>query len=189
MTEQELLVDCLRRLNGSPVPYFLTGSMASNFWGVPRSTHDLDFVVQLRAESIPQMVQAFSGDFFVQESAAHSALKPPHLFNAVDQRSALKVDFWVLTDEPFAVEMFGRRQSVVLFAMPAWIASAEDVLLHKLYWNSLALSDRQLLDAAGIWSVQKDNLDLTYLSHWAKLLKVEEPFEQIRRGELRPKSG
>jgi hypothetical protein len=47
MNEQELLADCLRRLNRSGVTYYLTGSMASNFWGIPRTTHDLDFVVQL----------------------------------------------------------------------------------------------------------------------------------------------
>jgi hypothetical protein len=41
MTENELLQDCLRRLNASGLPYFVTGSMASNYWGVPRSTHDL----------------------------------------------------------------------------------------------------------------------------------------------------
>jgi hypothetical protein len=29
MTEQELLLDCLRRLNASGVAYFLTGSMAA----------------------------------------------------------------------------------------------------------------------------------------------------------------
>jgi hypothetical protein len=188
MTEQELLVDCLRRLNDCQVPYFLTGSMASNFWGVPRSTHDLDFVVQLRAESIPPLVQAFAGDFFIQESAAHSALRPPNQFNAIDQRSNLKVDFWVLADDPFSMEMFGRRQSVVLFGARAWIASAEDVLLHKLYWNIVSPSDRQLLDAAGVWCIQEKNLDLTHLSKWARELKVEEVLEKIRRGEIKPKS-
>ena len=45
MTEQELLVDCLPRLNGVSAAYMLTGSMASNFWGIPRTTHDLDFVI------------------------------------------------------------------------------------------------------------------------------------------------
>ena len=30
MTEQELLVDCLRRLNRNEITYYLTGSMASN---------------------------------------------------------------------------------------------------------------------------------------------------------------
>lgn len=47
MTEQELLLDCVRRLNAGKVSYMLTGSMASNAWGVPRTTHDLDFVIQL----------------------------------------------------------------------------------------------------------------------------------------------
>jgi hypothetical protein len=47
MNERELLVDCLRRLNRTGVAYYLTGSMASNYWGIPRTTHDLDFVVQL----------------------------------------------------------------------------------------------------------------------------------------------
>jgi hypothetical protein len=37
MNERELLVDCLRRLNRSGV-YYLIRSMASNYWGIPRST-------------------------------------------------------------------------------------------------------------------------------------------------------
>lgn len=32
MTERELLVDCLHRLNGAAITYYLTGSMASNYW-------------------------------------------------------------------------------------------------------------------------------------------------------------
>jgi len=35
MTERELLVDCLKRLNGAGISYMVTGSMASNFWGIP----------------------------------------------------------------------------------------------------------------------------------------------------------
>jgi len=58
MTEQELLVDCLRRLNLVGITYYLTGSMASNYWGIPRTTHDLDFVIQLPPSSIPAIVAA-----------------------------------------------------------------------------------------------------------------------------------
>src|ERR1039458_7285628 len=54
MNERELLVDCLRRLNRTGVTYYLTGSMASNYWGIPRSTHDLDFVVHLRLGAATQ---------------------------------------------------------------------------------------------------------------------------------------
>lgn len=52
MNERELLVDFLRRLNRTGVTYYLTGSMASNHWGIPRTTHDLDFVVQLPCSAV-----------------------------------------------------------------------------------------------------------------------------------------
>jgi hypothetical protein len=58
MTEQELLLDCLGRLNACGVPYLLTGSMAGNYWGMPRTTHELDFVLQLREESVAPFVQS-----------------------------------------------------------------------------------------------------------------------------------
>jgi hypothetical protein len=57
MTERELLVDCLRRLNGLELAHMLTGSMASNFWGIPRTTHDLDFVVALHAEAASRIAR------------------------------------------------------------------------------------------------------------------------------------
>ena len=47
MNEQELLADCLRRLNRSGVTYYLTGSMASNNWG----TQILDVACFLQIKS------------------------------------------------------------------------------------------------------------------------------------------
>ena len=94
MNERELLLDCLRRLNRSGIIYYLTGSMASNYWGIPRTTHDLDFVVQLSDSAGSTIIREFSGDFYIDEEAVRAAQKPPYKFNAVDTRSALKVDFW-----------------------------------------------------------------------------------------------
>jgi hypothetical protein len=56
MSERELLVDCWRRLNRTEAAYFLTGSMASNYWGIPRTTHDLDFVLQLPMSAVPRVI-------------------------------------------------------------------------------------------------------------------------------------
>jgi hypothetical protein len=150
MTEQELLKDCLRRLNGAAVAYMVTGSMASNYWGIPRTTHDLDFVIQLPPSAIPSLVTSFSGEFFMQEEAIRAAYEPPHQFNAIDTRSELKVDFWLLKNIPFEREMFSRRRKITVFDETAWMATAEDVILHKLYWNNISPSDRQLKDAAGV---------------------------------------
>ena len=62
-----------------------------------------------------------------------AAYLPPHQFNAIDTRSALKVDFWLAGSEPFDQEMLRRRVQATLFGEPAWISTAEDVILHKLF--------------------------------------------------------
>jgi hypothetical protein len=188
MNERELLVDCLRRLNRSGVTYYLTGSMASNYWGIPRTTHDLDFVVQLPVTAITAIMQAFSGDFYLEEAAVRAAYQPPHQFNAIDTRSALKVDFWLPRPMPFDREMLRRRIHATLFGEPAWIATAEDIILHKLVWNRLSPSDRQLGDAAGIVAVQAGALDKDYLRQWAGELKLAGELERLLNGELKPKS-
>ena len=188
MTERELLLDCLQRLNQSGVPYMLTGSMASNYWGIPRTTHDLDFVVQVVSASVPSLMSAFAGDFFLQEASVRAAFQPPHQFNAIDTRSALKVDFWLLRNEPFEQSRFGRRLQVKLCEVPAWIATAEDVVLHKLYWNRLTPSERQIGDAAGVVVVQGEALDRGYLRQWAAHLEVLSTVEDLLAGRIRPKT-
>jgi hypothetical protein len=187
MTERELLVDCLRRLNATGLAYLLTGSMASNYWGIPRTTHDLDFVLQLPPAAIPGMMLAFRDDYFLDEAAVRAAHRPPHQFNAIDRRSTLKVDFWLLRPVPFEREMFARRREVKLFGEPAWIGTAEDVLLHKLHWHHITPSERQLADAAGIAAVQKGALDEDYLRRWAHELQVAPTLEDILNGKIKPK--
>lgn len=189
MNERQLLIDCLGRLNRIAQPYMLTGSMASNYWGVPRMTHDLDIVVQLAPADVPAVVSAFEADYVVQESMVRSALqRPPRQFNVIDARTGLKIDFWLLTDDPFERSMFARRLKRKLFGVRAWIATPEDVILHKLYWDRLTPSERQLGDAAGIVATREKSLDVDYLREHAKELAVSETLEKLLAKEIRPKT-
>ncbi len=179
MTEEELLVDCLRRLEGSGIGYMLVGSMAGNYWGVPRSTHDIDFVIDYEAEHVSKLVAAFEDDFFIQEISVESGLRPPHQFNALDNRSALKVDFFRVAGDEYEFERFRRRRRIALFDQPAWIAAPEDVLLHKLRWHQISPTDRQLTDARGIFLVSQDDLDRDYMDHWAEQIGVTELLQSV----------
>lgn len=188
MTEQEFAIDAIRRLNRSGLAYFLTGAMASNYWGIPRTTHDLDFVVQLPFDAIPDLLREFQNDFYIDEAAVRAALAPPYQFNAVDRRSALKIDFWTLRSDRFEISIFERRLSVNLLGECAWIVTAEDVILHKLYWDSITPSERQVGDVAGIVAVQSDSLDRAYLQKWAAELGINEKLNKLLTGEIKPKS-
>ena len=161
--------------------------MASNYWGIPRSTHDLDFVVQIPTAAMGDLVDEFSGDYYIDEAAVLAACRPPHQFNAIDTRSALKVDFWLAQETPFDQEMLRRRFRSTLFGQAAWIATAEDVILHKLVWNALTPSDRQLADAAGVVTVQRSKLDEGYLMKWAEQLRVVPGLSKLLAGSIRPK--
>lgn len=187
-TERELLIDCLERLNRLGVPYMLVGSMASNYWGIPRTTHDLDFVLVLQKTDVDAFASAFGAGFFIQVDSIRNAFSPPYQFKALDEQSALKVDFWLLKDDSFERSAFERRQQASLFGTPAWITTAEDVVLHKLYWHTITPSDRQLQDAAGVYAVQGETLDAIYLRQWAARLGVQQELDLLLAGKLKPKS-
>lgn len=185
--EAELLVDCVARLNGLGLDYMLVGSMASNYWGMPRTTHDLDFVIAIEPRDAERFAAAFRDGFFVQLDSIRRVFTPPHQFNAIDESSALKIDFWLLKQDDFERTAFERRRQVTLFGTPAWITTAEDVILHKLFWDKLTPSDRQLHDAAGVWSVQANSLDMDYLRFWATRLNVATVLEELMQGKPGPK--
>jgi hypothetical protein len=90
VTEQELAIDAVRRLNRAGIAYLLTGSMASNYWDIPHTTHDLDFVVQLPLQSIPSLLHEFRDNFYLDEAAVRAALAPLYHFNAMRVDSGAK---------------------------------------------------------------------------------------------------
>lgn len=186
--EQDLLVDCLRRFNEAGLEYFITGSMASNYWGIPRSTHDIDVVIEFGVQDIQRIVDCLQPEIYVDEAMVRSALRAPFQFNAIDTRSSLKIDFWTAHRSAFESEMFRRRLRVTVFGETAWIATKEDVILHKLYWMRMSPSDRQKDDVFGILRVQKDSLDWAFLRKWAAVLEVDEVLEQFASGKIRSKN-
>ena len=115
------------------------------------------------------------------------AYEPPHQFNLIHVPSALKADFWLLRPIPFEREMFSRRVKDAWFGETTWLATAEDVILHKLYWNRITPSDRQLGDVAGVVAVQQGRLDQAYLRSWAAELGLAAELEAALSGRLKPK--
>ncbi len=55
-------------------------------------------------------------------------------------RSALKVDFFRLAGDAYELHRFVRRRAVTILGQPAFLASPEDVILHKLRWYRISPS-------------------------------------------------
>ena len=111
-----------------------TGSFALGYYGKPRMTRALDFVVALMEEHVDGLVKAFSSDFYIDEDAARSAVRSRRIFNLMHLTSGVKVDLIVRKDSEYRHVEFARRKSVDLAGASTWITSREDLILSKPVW-------------------------------------------------------
>jgi hypothetical protein len=168
------------------IPYFAGGSLASSIHGEPRSTLDVDFVADLRAEHVPALITAFGTDFYVSDTAIREALARGTSFNAIHLPTAVKVDVFLSGDDPFNQERLARRERARLWADPpreVYVDRAEHIVLRKLEWYRRGgeVSDRQWRDVLGVLHVQRGRLDEGRLDAWAERLHVADLLERARR--------
>jgi hypothetical protein len=156
----------------------LTGSFALGYYGKPRMTRDLDFVVALMEQHVDGLVKAFSPDFYIDEDAARSAVRSQRMFNLMHLGSAIKVDLIVRKDSEYRQVEFARRKAVELAGVSTWITSREDLILSKLVWARDSNSELQRRD---VRTLLDDSVDWSYLREWAPKLDVGEMLDEIAK--------
>jgi hypothetical protein len=130
--ELDVLRIISERLRAAGVPFMLTGSFALGYYGKPRMTRALDFVVALMERHVEALVSASSADFYIDEDAARSAIKLQRMFNLMHLDSAIKVDLIVRKNSDYRHAEFERRELVEFAGISTWITSREDLILSKL---------------------------------------------------------
>ncbi|MEW6666995.1 MAG: hypothetical protein AB1512_17470 [Thermodesulfobacteriota bacterium] len=174
MEQLELIHWLIDRLEKAGLRYFVTGSIASSYYGIPRYTHDIDIVVAIGRGDTDTLIRLLGGKGYISKEGIQEALSGSGMFNFIHSQTGLKVDFWVDRGEAFTRSCFERAVKVeVSEGVWAVLGSQEDVFLHKVYWDRLTPSERQIGDALGILAVQGRRLDRAYLMKWAKILKIE----------------
>lgn len=182
MSQQELLRRVTRALDSAGIQYMATGSTASSLQGEPRSTHDIDLVVAIERKDAKKLLTALSSpDFYLDEESIIDAINRQGMFNLIDVNFGDKVDFWMLTNEPFDLSRFARRYAEEVRGMRIIVSSPEDTILAKLRWAKLSGgSEKQFTDALRVYEVQGKKLDMDYLHSWAKELDIESMLQKLQ---------
>jgi hypothetical protein len=163
----------------------LTGSVASSFYGVPRSTHDVDFVIApTKDQLLAFVVLCKRHGLYATNEEATAALQARTQFNVIDFANGLKADLIIRKMRDFSVVEFDRRSEVDLPELSLVIATAEDVLIAKLEWAKIGESELQLDDAAGMIRMQGHALDLPYVERWVESLGLQEQWQLARERAL-----
>jgi len=189
VTQEEFLLLVAEQLETAGIPFMVAGSHASSHHGHPRTTHDVDVVIDPTASQLDHFLSLLGDDYYASPEMAREALSRRSMFNVLHLDSGWKVDLIVRKDRPFSVEEFRRRQTGNLYGHPLPIASPEDVILSKLEWDRITPSERQLRDALNVAAVKWPSLDQAYLRRWAGALGVSEKLEELLRNAEQQQTG
>ena len=174
-----LLKIVAERLDRAGIPYMVSGGIAVSYWGFPRTTHDIDIVIEAKKEDKEKIVTLFKKDFYISPEATEDAIEKRFAFNIIHFASGIKIDFWLVKKDSFGELAFKRRLKRKIFNKEIFIISPEDLVLSKLLGYKETQSLRRLEDAQSI--LKSSKVDLNYIKKWAELQSTIEIFEEISK--------
>ncbi len=156
--------------------YFLTGGVAATVYSEPRTTQDLDVVINVSAENLPLLIAEFEQQgFYVPGVDDIERIKTLQI---IHQETIMQADLMMLDGE-FDISRFARRR---LIDIPGrgqiYFSSPEDVILSKLSWRKGSQSEKQWRDVLGVLKTQSEQLDVDYLRSWTVQLNVSDDLER-----------
>jgi hypothetical protein len=178
--ELVVLKEVTQRLDRAKIPYMVTGSIAANFYAVPRMTRDIDIVVELSERGINRFIPLFENDYYLESETVQGAVKNKGMFNLIQNEYIIKIDFVVRKDTPYRRREFSRRKKVSVGGRELYMVAPEDLILSKLVWAKDSRSELQLTDVRNLLKSVK-GLNRRYLARWARELKVESLYREVNR--------
>ena len=178
-------VDLLRRtievLESQGIRYLIVGSVASMGYGEPRFTRDIDVVVDVSADDVSRLCDAFpEAEYYVNRDTARQAAREGGQFNVIHPASGNKIDFIIARRDAWGRQQVERRRRVtILPGLVGYAGSPEDVILGKMWYYQVGGSEKHLRDIAAMLRVSGEQIDRGYIAHWADQLGLSEIWHAI----------
>jgi hypothetical protein len=168
------------------IRYVIGGSVAASIYGEPRSTLDLDMMIDADEEKVEALVARLRRDFYVNRDDAVEAARLHSSFSAVEVATSMKVDFFLAEKDSFAQEQMARRRPVRIASVaPLHFYAPEDLIIRKLMWYRAGgeQSQRQWRDVAGIMRTSGEQIDFDYLREAAAKVGVTDLLLRLEKEE------
>jgi hypothetical protein len=154
--------------------YAVGGAIATNYWGIVRTTVDADCLVAIPALKYQAMVDELRslGATIRDPGGAESPVSVADLREQVQSQHFCRLACRSIPVElftpavPLQHEILRRALPLPLENREVRVTTAEDLILLKMAFHR----GKDVGDVRGILRVQQDRLDLDYVRHWARAM-------------------
>ncbi len=180
MTGSEAILTVVAALEDCGISYMLVGSNSSSAYGIPRSTQDADFFIELGATSIGELTRRVAPSIRIDPQMGFETVTMTRRYVAEVVGTPFQIEFFLLNDDPHNQERFRRRQRVLVLGREIWMPTPEDVIVTKLQWALLGNRSKDRDDARGVIAVQGARIDWDYVHRWCEQQGTRALLDEIR---------
>ena len=177
---KKLIAGVAETLLKEELPFMLIGGQAVLLYGQPRLTEDIDIALGVSPDELPRVLgvcKELGLEFLPSDIEAF--VRETYVLPVQDKGSRIRIDF-IFSDLPYERQAINRSVGVVLEDVTVPFASAEDLILHKLFSGR----PRDLEDIEGVVRIRNEELDWEYIEKWAgeftSITGRENLLEQVR---------
>lgn len=180
MSAEEVVPAIIDALETVGVHYMMVGGYASSYYGVVRSTKDVDFVVHLEKNNIEVILAHLGPDYRRDPQVTFETITATtkHLIYHVDD--PFHIELFLLSEDPYDRERFARRCRVVSMGREVTLPTAEDVVVTKLFWAMNAQRGKDSDDVREVIATRGDRIDWDYVHHWCEQHGTRKLLDEIR---------
>ncbi|NJM37958.1 MAG: hypothetical protein HC845_08955 [Akkermansiaceae bacterium] len=179
MTVEELAISVIQACEAEKIPHMITGAFAYNAYGIPRSTKDVDFVIDVTGNSVNRVINRLEPTVEFGNQVQFDTLTWGRRHIGKPREGlVVHVELFELFDDPFVKEQFRRRiyRASDQLHLQTWLPTAEDIVIQKIRWAR----SKDLDDARDVLAVQGlENLDMSYIEKWCEIHKTTNRLNSI----------
>jgi hypothetical protein len=178
----------IEALQAAGIEYMVGGALALWAWGEPRSTMDLDLMINVPVEAIPRLSEELKArDMLLPPDIILDAIIAEHSgvpLNAIHMTSGFKADLYLLFEnDDFGQSAFRRQLLVDLGPRfgALYVHSPEDLIIFKLWYYRISRQTKHPRDIFAILSAQGDQIDYEYIQGWVEQKGLSSVWEELLR--------
>lgn len=166
----------------SGIAYYITGGIAAIAYGDPRTTRDVDMVIQMPRSEVSNLQAILEQSGFYVAGVDDVASGRMNTLQVTQIETISRADLILADGSAYTNQQFSRRRRYSFpdrDETPVYLASPEDTVISKLRWGLRSESEKQRRDVIAILKVLQAELDYQYMHRWAAEFDLSPSLEQI----------